>query len=345
MLDNDSAATTEKRSWNRKRIRRVLAGSLVLMTALVCQAATGQNQRKPEIWFFMRGSESSVNGVDWKQGWARLANASSPTPRVLDNVQVVAISPNVPDDLLAKALATLKKKGVRLGMEFLAQSWVDQPSCGQKIEGYTDPPGNAKIAERIKAAGGTLTYLTMDEPLYYGHYFNAPSACHSSINNVADRVAAIIREYRRVFPGVAVGDTEPFPALTKQADWQEAYRAWLTAFKRATGQSIAFTNMDINWPEDHGDWTGSVRKAARFFRSEGIPFGIIFNASIPGETSERRWLDSALGNFSRIEQELDIHPSKVLFESWDRFPARTFTSIDGPGEDCLVMRYLHLQPP
>jgi hypothetical protein len=324
----------------KKPLLRLMLGAILV----VAQSAFAGHRSNPEIWFFLRGSESEAHGVDWKQGWERLfLQPDAPWPQFMSHVQVVAISPNVPDDILAKAVARLKKKHIALAMEVLAQSWVGEPVCGHNVESYTDPPGTAKIARRIKDAGGELTYITMDEPLWFGHYYDGPDACHSSIANVAERAAAIIREYRNVFPHVIVGDTEPYPALTKRPGWQDAYKQWLQAFQGSVGQSIGFMNMDVNWPEDGGNWGQSVESAASFAGVEHLPIGIIYTASIPGGAkSDEEWLMSAVQNFRRIEEQMKIVPNKALFESWDSFPKRAVTDQSGLGEDHLVKQYLLL---
>jgi hypothetical protein len=90
--------------------------------------------------------------------------------------------------------------------------------------------------------------VLMDEPLFYGRYHDGHDACHSSIENVAERAAAIIREYQNAVPNVVIGDGEPFPAITDQPDWQAEYKAWMKAFSAATGQNIAFLQVDIFAP-------------------------------------------------------------------------------------------------
>ncbi|MGA8903087.1 hypothetical protein, partial [Bradyrhizobium sp.] len=158
----------------------------------------------PEIWFFLRPFAMSNEGVDGQQGWQKLfVEPNAPWPSFMDHVRVVALAGNmktVPDEVLAQAFAKLKQKRIGFAIESLAQSWVgyEQYKCGHGVEGYTDPPGNAQIARRIKAAGGELVYVTMDGPLYSGHYFNGPNACHSTIENVAERAAAVMREYQKV---------------------------------------------------------------------------------------------------------------------------------------------------
>ena len=38
------------------------------------------------------------------------------------------------------------------------------------------PPAR-KTAEKIKAAGGEIVYVAMDEPLWYGHYVREYTGC------------------------------------------------------------------------------------------------------------------------------------------------------------------------
>ena len=240
----------------------------LLLLALSARPAVADSAKPPEIWFFMRGDHTKAIGVDPRQGWQRLfLDPNATWPSALGYVSVIAISDDIPDEMLQKAIDVLNRRHVKLALEVLAQSWVGQPVCGYNVEGYTDPPGNGQIAQRIKAAGGTLSYVTMDGPLYAGHYYDGVNACHSTIQNVADRAAAIIHEYRAAFPFVQVGDTEPFPALPKQPGWKDDYRRWLEAFRQAADIPISFMVMDINWPEDGGRWVPAVTGAADLARS------------------------------------------------------------------------------
>jgi hypothetical protein len=63
--------------------------------------------------------------------------------------------------------------------------------------------------------GGTVDYYTMDEPLYFGHFYTADakqglvgkrSGCHLSIDEIAQDAAKRIWDVRSVFPDVKVGD-------------------------------------------------------------------------------------------------------------------------------------------
>jgi hypothetical protein len=314
----------------------------------VAAPAAPSHAAPPEIWFFLRPFAISKQGVDGQQGWQKLfMQPDAPWPPFMDHVRVVAFAGNirtVPDDVLASAFAKLRERHIGFAIESLALSWVGfQEHCGKGVESFTDPSGNADIARRIKALGGELAYVTMDEPLYNGRYYNGPNASHDSIKMVAQRTAAVMKEYRNVFPNVLFGDTEPFPALTKQPDWQNDYREWMRAFNDELGKSIAFLNVDINWPEDSWQWQTSLKQTVALARAEHLPFGIIYNAAFPaGAKSDQQWIGAAAQNFTEIERKLGIVPDKALFESWAFFPKRSITDPTGPGEDDLVKRYLQM---
>ena len=327
--------------------------SLVALSLLLTGSvmAAGLGAPTPEIWFFLRPYAMMAHGVDGQQGWQKLfMQPDAAWPPFMDHVRVVALAGNfksLPDDVLRSAFAKLREKHIGFAIESLALSWVNfHEPCGKGVESFTDPPGNADIARRIKALGGELVYVTMDEPLYNGRYYNGPNACHDSIKMVAQRAAAVMKEYQKVFPNVQFGDTEPFPALTKQPNWQSEYREWMRAFNEELGKPIAFLNIDINWPEDNWTWQPGLKQAAAFAHAQHLPFGIIYNAAFPaGAQSDQQWISRASQNFTEIETKLGIVPEKALFESWAFFPKRSITDATGLGEDDLVKRYLQLHGP
>jgi hypothetical protein len=130
----------------------------LLVAAHSAIAAAAANT--PEIWFFLRSynmNPQNSHGVEGQQG---------PWPPFMDRVQVVALDGAIkatPDDVYTKTFTKLKEKSVKFAIESLALSWVGfHEPCGKGVESYTDPPGNAQIARKIRADGGELAYVTMD---------------------------------------------------------------------------------------------------------------------------------------------------------------------------------------
>jgi hypothetical protein len=327
--------------------RTIGATVLTIIILAVSRPAVAANSA-PQIWFNMT-NYNMPGGVDGPQGWTKLfVDPNVPWPDFMNHVPVVAAAgiAQVPDDVLGKAFEKLKQKHVSFAMESLAQSWVHEPECGHGVESYYDPPGARTVSEKIAAAGGRIDIVAMDEPLYYGRYYAGHDACHSSIENVAERAAAIMREYQKPFPNVVIGDIEPIPALTSQPNWRAEYEAWMQAFSAATGQKIAFLQVDINWRGGTGgprraDWQQSLHQVISFAQTHHVPVGIVYNADMtPAISSDKEWLDGAVRNIRQIEGAMGITPAQAVFHSWDRFPRRSITDETGLGEDYLVKYYL-----
>jgi hypothetical protein len=264
-------------------------------------------------------------------------------PAFMDHVKVVSILTQVfvkmSDAELAKVAARLKEKHIALGIEMLPQADDDPPGCGAGVESYYATFMVANIAAKLKRTGAEPIYISMDEPLYFGHYFDGKNACHSSIDNVADRVAKNMKEYLKVFPNVIIGDGEPVPSITDVPHWKEEYKQWMEAFHAKVGKEIAFTNLDINWGVKN--WPESVKDFARFARDLKLPVGIIYNdAPPPAAMTVQAWLDECLKNADYIEGKLGIVPEWAVFASWVRYPGHVLTEGGEPGQDYLVKQYL-----
>lgn len=329
---------------SRRLASRATAFLFLLMTF---QPATAASAPQPQIWFHIGG----MGKPETYQSWNTLFfDPDAPWPEIMNHVKVIGILTQVlhdiSDDNLAKVVARLKQKHIALGIEMLAQAYTlpgiySPPGCGEGVEGYYAPFATAALAAKLKRAGGTPQFIFMDEPLFFGHYYNEKNACHSSIDEVAERVAANLREYIKVFPDVTIGDGEPLPVITAQPDWQNDYKEWLRLFRMKTGKPLSYTVIDINW--GHANWPQSLQAFVSFARDVHMPIGIIYNAAPPNKTmTNEEWLNDAQRNSVTIEKTLGITPSWAVFASWVRFPGRAISTKDGLGEEYLVKQYLRL---
>ena len=301
--------------WSMRQALYAAAISVACLTFNLYPGA-GVTADLPQVWFNMTNygwvsgpPANDKNGpwIDGAQGWNKMfGDARTPLPDFMDHVQVLAAADiaHTPDDVLANAFIKLKPKHLPFAIESLAQSWVHQggpANCGNGVESYTDPPGNWRVAQKLKAAGGELAIVAMDEPLFYGHFYDGRNACHSSIANVAERAVAIMAEYKKLFPQVVIGDIEPVPAIAEHPGWQNEYRQWMTAFSAAMGQPLAFLQIDINWSKP--DWPVKLQETVAFARTVKLPFSIIYNGNVHGDPTptNEKWLNSAVQNFLEIE--------------------------------------------
>lgn len=321
---------------------------VAVFATVLCLATRGvmaANAPVPQIWFSFGGLGRPVPAPSWQTLFLR---PDASWPEFMNRVRVIGfltqVLQRISDDDLAKVVARLKEKHVGFGIEMLAQAYTlpgvaSPPHCGEGVEGYLAPNETAAIAAKLKRAGATVQYIAMDEPLWFGHYYNGKNACHSSIAEVVDRVAANLREYLKVFPDAVIADGEPFPSITDQPAWQKDYQEWLQLFRAKIGKPLSFTSVDINW--GHANWPQSLRGFARFARDAHMSVGIIYNAAPPTSAmTNEQWLGNAEQNFSRIEKELSVVPDWAVFASWDRFPGRALSDENGLGEDYLIKQYL-----
>ncbi|MBV9982221.1 hypothetical protein [Bradyrhizobium sp.] len=321
-------------------MKKLLLISAVILTLGFSHAVLSASTPVPKIWFSMGAISSPAGHKSWDTLFYRL---DATWPEFMNHVQVVGILTQallkISDEELAKVAARLKEKHVALGIEMLAQADDDPPGCGGGVEGYFPTYMVAALASKLKRTGAEVGYIAMDEPLWFGHYYNGKNACRSSIDNVAERVAKNLHEYLKVFPNAIIGDGEPFPSITDQPTWKDDYRHWMEAFHAKVGKELAFTNVDINWGVKN--WPASVQAVARFAQDIKMPLGIIYNAGPPpASMSNQAWLDEAVRNFTQIENTLRIVPDWVVFTSWVKYPGQALTDENGLGEDYVAKTYL-----
>jgi len=173
----------------------------------------------------------------------------------------------------------------------------------------------AEMDARIKAAGGTIDYIDMDEPYYYAHFFDGRQACHWATATVAQEIGVFIKELRQQFPNVVIGDAEP---LTGQAD-AGAYQTWIDAFREINGYPLPFFHVDVDWRRRA--WPQGVKRIEEHGRSVGVPVGIIYDGN-EADPTDATWLANAGERVRRYELDTGAHPDHVLFQSWHDKPDR-----------------------
>lgn len=221
---------------------------------------------------------------------------------------------------LRQVISDLNRRGIALAME--AGPLQATSVCGQGIEGFA---GGVRIgirdAQRIKATGGTLSYIALDEPFAFASLYEGPNACQWSAERVAKEVGAYIQGVRTVFPNLLVGDTEP---LWMDVD-VESYKEWLATFRSVNGYDLAFFHLDVDFRR--ADWPQAALKLEAFARGQGIDFGIIYLGNWNAQTDEE-WLVSAGERVKTYEIVAGGQPDHILFQSWHDHPDRTLPETE-----------------
>jgi hypothetical protein len=268
----------------------------------------------PQVWlspaFSFDGHTGSVDNLE-------LFKDSSPWAEARGRVNVFKVALHtvnqMPDENLANLLSYLDKAHIAFAIEYGMLAASD--ACGRGVEGFKPQNMPAHVANRVKQLGGRIRYIAMDEPLFFGHYFNGHNACHWTIDTIARNAAPNIRQFRAIFPDVEIGDIEPVNNI-KSDDWIEAVRNWIEAYQRESGTPLAFFHDDMIWREPIAART---RMLTAVLDSYGIKFGVIFN-SRGDVSSDQEWLESAKRNIEEYRAGSLKAPDHIIIQSWKPYP-------------------------
>jgi hypothetical protein len=252
-----------------------------------------------------------------REDYAGMFTPDAPWQRAAANVKVFKITGGVvlhmPEDVVSRIFTDLRRRHIELAIEMglLAGS----SKCGAGVEGYAAPRTFDVVAQKIKVLGGDLRYVAMDEPLWYGHRFSGPNACHASIADLVNEIASGVAALKRIFPDVEVGDIEPVgnPEATL---WPEDIREWLKAYRDAVGQPLPFFHADIVWT---GPWREQLPTLAAEIRASEARFGVIYNGD-GQDQSDEAWTRHAAQRVEDVEENVGLVPDDAILQSWMPYP-------------------------
>ena len=276
--------------------------------------------------------------------YRRLFDAGAPWSRTAAAIDVFEFpwqwldDPNpqarVRTDELRREVAALNGYGAEIAVEYEP---LVAKECGSGIEGFWDgADGAVRAIGRIVNAGGSVRYLSLDEPLAGAHLWEGPTACHWTVEQTASEVATFVRTVHARYPAISIGDIEPFPAVSS-----ELMLRWLDAYKAAAGLPFPFIVLDMDWPALESGWPARVRSLAVAVRERGTGFAIIYNGG--SETTDADWLTAAEAHLEAYE--LDGGTADVaIFASWNDKPDRLLPETDTTTFTHLVADYFRPRP-
>ena len=334
----------------RTSLVRLLTGACMALTLAVDAAEAqdhidGDGPRSKQVWFGPRAGDF----VPIFEGSA----PEAPWDAIAGRVGVLSLNEGtvrkMSDAALARLVQDLDRRHITLGLGILPINWFHETPCGHGIEGYSDPNSARVTLAKLQKAGAKVRVISMDEPLWFGHYYSGPNACRSSLEDLAQRTAVLLKIYTAAYPDAVVGDTEPFPALSAQPGWAQGYANWLATFQKATGARIAFLHLDFNWGDprlntgDRHDGSNAAavallaREASTMARRNGLEVGMIYWGG--GGGGDAQWMDNARLHIREIEAS-DVNPDHAVFTTWNVVPAHTFPAGDPNALASLIPYYL-----
>lgn len=273
---------------------------------------------KPLIWFAPLPPLPIVEGRNFtgSDDFMQLFNPGAPWQNAAGHIQVFKlygewVAYDATDAQLKQVVDDLRKRGIALAVE---AGPLNAPSnCGQGVESFAGTEEGLKIARRIQNAGGELTFIGLDEPYFFAHFYDGENACHWDAGRIATEVAKYIQTMRQVFPNVIVGDTEPLAGAANA----QAYTNWLDTFRSTNGYDLAFLHMDIDW--SRSNWADEVIAIQKHGEEINVPVGIIYTGNAFDKTDEA-WISAAGERVKKLEIEKKAMPDHILFQSWNDKP-------------------------
>jgi hypothetical protein len=243
------------------------------------------------------------------------------------------------DKELAWVLDGVRREGFLIGVA--GEINIRGPTgCGFGVNGYSDPSAMNNVGARLRRFGANLSFMAMDEPLWYGHMYGGPGACHDPIDVLAGKAAQQARALQRWFPNVEIGDIEPINRLTNPS-WMDVLGRWMSAYEAATGKPLAFIDADLVW---QADWRPQLRAMRSLAHSRGARFGVIFDGDARDET-DSEWTAHAAERFGAVVSDPQSSPDDEIIWSWQARPAAVLPeSTDGTLTNLVVDLFVARRP-
>ena len=295
-----------------------ISSSTAILIPTITPFPTPDLEHRPQIWFVPLPPLPKYNFRQFigSEDFSTLFTQDAQWKEASSHIQVFGLYgewiDNASDLEVQKLVEDLQKRGIALSLQMGPLSSTE--SCGYGIEGFDGTVGGISRALKIKRNGGTLSYLDLDEPYFYGSLYDGPRACHWSVEEVAKKVGFFITEMRSVFPELQVGDIEPL--LWGNLSVAELEK-WLTTFREVNGYDFAFIHVDVNF--NILNWQDEILAAEKMSQNLGIDFGVIYIGN-GNSLSDEQWISIAGERAKTYELTANGKPDHVIFESWHDRP-------------------------
>jgi hypothetical protein len=281
-------------------MRWLLAPLLALSLLIGTGAAIPPDKTEfwPEIWF------KPQTPLDWLNMWTD----DAPWQLAAGRVNVLGVIHwwllGASDQQILAMFDFAARHHMKVEMETEVITRFADQSCGL-IEGYTPPGALAQEMAILKRLNLRLDILTMDEPVWDGHYYPDPQNCYLSIPDLVGRISSNIAPILEQYPDIQIVEIEPIPGLTNFPDWRDIETGFRTALTQATGKPIRDIQLDVDWQSPA--WAQPMRDMQKFTHEQSMGLGMYFNG-LAYARSDAEWINSAARHMETVEGTMGIIP-------------------------------------
>jgi hypothetical protein len=293
-------------------MRRAVTALTLVAALAALAAAPAPSVATDRVWFCPGpGTLDYIRLFDHPEEWAHARQLVSVFKFYQQHTQSPApsiVGPNSYDALArAGAFRLLTTWGKKIALEVGA---VKEFYCTPDPSGMSAAVAATLASVRaVESAGGTVSYLAMDEPFVSGR---ATVCGGPALEPTADRIATYVAAVAGGSPNLRVGLIEAYPFSSA-----DAIESILTLLK-ARNVAPAFIHMDVDW---HLSGTAAFRRdMARlqsFAAAQHMPFGIIMTG-YDGNADPLYAVDvyGLTGLVSDTFTSWDRMPDHLIFQSW-----------------------------
>lgn len=285
---------------------------------LLCAAVCAADAPRKEVWMMPPGSDKA-------QALRELFTHPEQWAETRRSVTVIGCTgnhlKNFSDEELREWLPALRRWGLRLGLEVGAvKEWG--------VTGRRTFEAERKQLDRVKALGGEIAALAMDEPFCcVRQHLKKPDAY--AVQETADFVM-LVREH---YPEVRLGDIEPYPYFQRE-ELLGFIDALQSELKARGVRGLDFLRLDVDWNHFtignrlyQGNWP-DVKKLELACRQRKLPFSLVYWAADYGRMKQLGLADDATWYVGVMRQAQDYafvdgRPDEYVIESWIGAPAKT----------------------
>ncbi len=294
-----------------------------------CGTLTKSLAVTPQIWFGPRPATSD---------YAALFAPNAPWPQVAGRTQVFSnfyplrVGYNPRDAELRQRIDALKARQIRIALDWYAL--VSEGGCGVDVNGFGDGADLLlPLLRRIRSLGGTVSYISINEPFSGGVLWDGPGACHWSVATVARKVAAEVKRVRAEFPGIQIGLIEGYNG----PPWIEYVKQWVTAYEAAVGTRLPFLHLDTDYTVT--GWADGAGQIQEWVRARGTRFGVYYT-TWPPPVTDAEWFAGASASVRAFEIDGAGPPDDAIFQVWTEKPSRVLPETGAKSLTRLMADYM-----
>lgn len=196
--------------------------------------------------------------------------------------------------------------------------------------------------ERIQNYGGTVKYISMQEPFFSAH--RQQCGCGHTIKKAAEiTVNNYINPIKARYPDIIIGDIEPYSVFSK-----DELKQWIIALEKK-GYKLPFFHLDVD--ANRSDMKLSdILDLQNFCQNRNIQFGIIFwnnDQLVSGQPTknDQDFYESVMRWGERIFSDVGT-PNNVIIQSWEKsFIQRNLPDNSGYSFSQLVKDFTNFYIP